>query len=282
MKTTSIKTVELPCGERVPAFGMGTWKMGEDPAAREEELATLRLGIDLGATLIDTAEMYGNGQSEKLVGEAIQGRRDEVFLVSKVLPQNASRKRMVSACDASLKRLGTDHIDLYLLHWRGDVPLAETVETFMTLQSKGKIRRYGVSNFDLSDVQELWAEGSGADVQTNQVLYNLSRRGIEWDLLPWLHEHRVPVMAYSPIEEARLLRHEGLIDFAHNHKMSPAQAALAWLLTRHDVIVIPKTSRRERLRQNMDALEIHFDKQQLAELDRIFPPPNGPRPLEMI
>lgn len=282
MKTTSIKTVELPCGERVPLFGMGTWKMGDDTATRAEELATLQLGIDLGATLIDTAEMYGGGQSEKLVGEAIQGRRDEVFLVSKVLPQNASRRRMVTSCDASLKRLGTDRIDLYLLHWRGDVPLAETIETFVALQSDGKIRHFGVSNFDLNDMQELWAESGGADVQTNQVLYNLSRRGIEWDLLPWLHEHRVPVMAYSPIEEARLLHLAGLVEFARHYKMTPAQVALAWLLTRHDVIVIPKTSRRERLRENFDALEIHFDKQQLAELDHIFPPPKGPRPLEMI
>ncbi|HZV33392.1 MAG TPA: aldo/keto reductase, partial [Verrucomicrobiae bacterium] len=200
-----MRTVQLPSGERVSAFGMGTWKMGEDPAAHADELETLREGIDMGATLIDTAEMYGGGMAEKLVGEAIAERRKEVFLVTKVLPQNASRRRMPAACEASLRRLGTDHVDLYLLHWRGDVPLAETMEAFIALQSAGKIRHYGVSNFDVSDMKELWSVDGGANVVTNQLLYNLSRRGIEWELLPLLRERHIPVMAYSPIEESRLL-----------------------------------------------------------------------------
>jgi diketogulonate reductase-like aldo/keto reductase len=282
MKAISIKTVQLPSGERVPAFGMGTWKMGEDPAAHGDEVETLREGIDLGATLIDTAEMYGGGLAEKLVGEAISGCRDDVFLVTKVLPQNASRRRMSASCDASLRRLGTDRIDLYLLHWRGDVPLEETIDAFISLQNAGKIRYYGVSNFDLSDMEELWSIPGGAEVATNQLLYNLSRRGIEWDLLPWLREHGLPVMAYSPIEESRLLLNPKLIAFAEHHEMTPAQAALGWLLSKDDVIVIPKTSRRKRLEENLHALEVHLTRAQLAELDRLFPPPNGPRPLEMI
>jgi diketogulonate reductase-like aldo/keto reductase len=282
MKTAGMKTVQLPSGERVPAFGMGTWKMGEDPSAHADELETLREGIDLGATLIDTAEMYGGGLAEKLVGEVLAGRRNEVFLVTKVLPQNASRSRMSASCEASLRRLGTDRIDLYLLHWRGDVPLAETVEAFMSLQSSGKIRHYGVSNFDVSDMRELWSVQGGGDVATNQLLYNLSRRGIEWQLLPLMRERHIPVMAYSPIEESRLLLNPTLIGFASRHKMTAAQAALAWLMAKDDVIVIPKTSRLERLQENLGALAHRLTKAQLAELDRLFPPPIGPRPLEMI
>lgn len=282
MTKFKVKTVQLLSGEHAPAFGMGTWKMGEDPAAHAEELATLRLGLDLGANLIDTAEMYGSGLSEKLVGEAISGRRDEVFLVTKVLPQNATRKKTLLACEKSLQRLGTEHIDLYLLHWRGGVPLAETIEAFKLLQKAGKIRHFGVSNFDVEDMRQLHEEASGAEAQTNQVLYNLSRRGIEWDLLPWLHEHRMPVMAYSPIEEARLLRIPELKDFAQRHEMKPAQVALSWLLSRENVIVIPKTSQRERLVENLESLEHPLTAEQLSELDRLFPPPDGPQPLEMI
>ena len=277
-----MKTVALPSGERVPAFGMGTWYMGEHRAARAEEIATLRLGLDLGATLIDTAEMYGDGRSEALVGEAIAGRRDEVFLVSKVLPQHASRRGTIAACEASLQRLGTDRLDLYLLHWRGGVPFAETMAAFIALQRAGKIRHYGVSNLDLDDMQALWSVPGGRVVQTDQLLYNLARRGIEWDLLPWLRERRIPVMAYSPIEQARILRHPGLVEFAGRYRMTPAQAALAWLLANDDVIAIPKTSHRERLRENLGALDHRLTKAQLAELDRLFPPPAGPRPLEML
>lgn len=277
-----MKQVRLPSGESVSAFGLGTWQIGEKPAARNEETATLRLGLDRGATLIDTAEMYGEGRSEELIAEAIAGRRDEAFLVSKVYPHNATRKGAVAACERSLQRLNTDRLDLYLLHWRGGVPLAETLQAFETLQRAGKIRHFGVSNLDLDDMQEWWPLAGGAAVQTNQVLYNLSRRGIEWDLLPWLRERHIPVMAYSPIEQARLLRNKKLTDFAQRHGMTASQAALAWLLSKDDVIVIPKTSRRERLLENLGALDIQLAPAQLAELDRLFPPPTGPTPLAML
>jgi diketogulonate reductase-like aldo/keto reductase len=272
----------LPSGKVVPAFGMGTWYMGEDPATYAEELATLRSGLDMGATLIDTAEMYGEGRAEKLVGEAIEDRREEVFLVDKVLPQNASRRRMATACEESLRRLGTDWIDLYLLHWRGEAPLRETVEAFQELQQAGKIRSYGVSNFGTDDMEELWSIPGGADVETDQVLYNLTRRGIEWDLLPWLRTHRIPVMAYSPIEHARLASNPKLEQFARHYDMTPAQVALAWLLAKPDVMVIPKASERDHLIENLGALEHHLTKAQLVELDRLFPPPKGPHPLEML
>jgi len=281
-KLGSSGTVRLPAGESVSAFGMGTWHMGEDAAAHPEEVATLRLGLELGARLIDTAEMYGDGRAEELVGEAIAGRRDEVFLVDKVLPSNASRRGTMAACDRSLRRLKTDRIDLYLLHWRGSVPLAETIAAFMQLQDAGKIRYYGVSNLDLEDMQEVWSVPGGQAVQTDQVLYNLSRRGIEWDLLPWLRERRIPVMAYSPIEEARLLENPKLVSFARRHGLTPAQAALAWLLAQEDVMVIPKTSRQERLKENLAALEHPLTPPQLSELDHLFPRPLGPRPLEML
>jgi diketogulonate reductase-like aldo/keto reductase len=277
-----MKTVILPSGERVSAFGMGTWMMGQDKAARAEEIATLRLGLDLGSNLIDTAEMYGEGRAEELIGEAIADRRDQAFLVSKVYPHNASRQGVVLACERSLRRLKTDRIDLYLLHWRGNVPLAETMDAFVALQQSGKIRHYGVSNLDLADLQELWAVPGGSATATDQVLYNLTRRGIEWDLLPHLREHGIPVMAYSPIEQAKLLRNRKLVEFAKRSGMTPAKAALAWLLASDDVIVIPKTSHRERLRENLAALEIRLTPSQLAELDQLFPPPTGPRPLEML
>ncbi len=277
-----MKHVLLPCGERVPALGMGTWNIGDDRSSRAEEIATLQLGLDLGLRLIDTAEMYGEGLSEQLVGEAIAGRRDEVFLVTKVYPHNAGRRDAVAACERSLRRLRTDRIDLYLLHWRGGVPLAETMEAFLALQQAGKIRHFGVSNLDLDDMRELWKVPGGDRVQTNQLLYNLGRRGIEWDLLPWLRERGVPVMAYSPIEQARLLRHAGLKAFAARHGIAPAQAALGWLLARDGVIAIPKTSRRDALRENAAALSVALDAAQLAELDALFPAPRGPRPLEML
>ena len=277
-----MRKVALPSGERVSAFGQGTWHMGENRAIRAKEIETLRLGLDLGASLIDTAEMYGEGRAEELIGEAIEGRRHEAFLVSKVYPHNASRRGAVAACDRSLRRLRTDRIDLYLLHWRGSVPLAETMEAFMALQQAGKIRHYGVSNLDLEDMQELWTVPGGSAVATDQLLYNLVRRGIEWDLLPWLRKHHIPVMAYSPIEQAKLALSRGLANFARKWDMTPAQAALAWLLANDDVIVIPKTSRRERLRENLGALDHKLTTAQLAELDRLFPPPTGPQPLEML
>ncbi len=277
-----MKTVRLPTGERVPAFGQGTWNIGDDAATRAEEIATLRLGVDLGATLIDTAEMYGDGRSEELIAQAIAGRRDQVFLVSKVYPQNASLKGARAACERSLKRLKTDRIDLYLLHWRGNVPLAETMQAFMRLQQAGKIRHYGVSNLDLKDMRELWKAPGGEAVQTNQLFYNLMRRGIERDLLPWLRQRRVPVMAYSPLEQAKLAGNRKLGAFAKRHGMTPAQAALAWLLAHDDVIVIPKTGRRERLRENLGALDHVLTAAQRAELDGLFPPPAGARALDML
>lgn len=277
-----MKKVRLPSGEEVPALGLGTWRIGDSRSQRAEEIATLRLGLDLGLTLIDTAEMYGSGRSEELIGEAIAGRRDEVFLVSKVLPSNATRRSTIAACEQSLRYLKTDRIDLYLLHWPGSVPLQETLQGFEALMAAGKIRYWGVSNFDLADMEEVVSLPGGAAVATNQVLYNLSRRGIEWDLLPWLRERSIPVMAYSPIEQARLLRNARLNDFARRHGMTAAQVALAWLLRTDDVIVIPKTSHRERLRENVAALEHPLSAEQLAELDRLFPPPKGPTPLEIL
>lgn len=276
-----MNTVTLPTGERVPALGLGTWQLG-DPANRSEELATLRLGLDLGATLIDTAEMYGDGLSEELVGEAIRGRRDEVFVVTKIYPHNATRKGVPAACERSLRRMGTDRIDLYLLHWRGSVPLAETVEAFMRLQSEGKIRCFGVSNLDRADIGELMSVPGGQKIQTDQVLYNLARRGIEWDLLPELRARRIPIMAYSPIEQGRLLRDKKLAQFAQRAGMTTAQTALAWLLAKDDVIVIPKTGHRDRLRENFGALDHKLTAAQIAELDRLFPPPSGAEPLEML
>lgn len=277
-----MKKVKLPSGERVSAFGMGTWYMGEDRSKRREEIATLRLGIELGAGLIDTAEMYGDGSAEELVGEAIAGRRDEVFLVSKVLPSNATHRGTVAACERSLRRLNTDRVDLYLLHWRGEVPFSETIAGFLELQRAGKIRQFGVSNLNLEEMKEFWSEPGGNAVQTNQLLYNLGRRNIEYDLLPWLREKSIPVMAYSPIEQARLLKQTKLVKFARKHALSPAQAALSWLLAKEDIIVIPKTSRRERLKENLRALDRALTPQEVSELDELFPPPTEPRPLEML
>jgi len=277
-----MKTVTLPSGTKVPVLGLGTWNMGDDRAARSEEIAALRLGLDLGLTLIDTAEMYGDGRSEKLIAEAIAGRRDEVFLVSKVLPGNATRHGTLTACERSLRHLNTDRIDLYLLHWRGGVPFAETLEALQALQRAGKICHYGVSNLDLAEMREWWKCAGGEACATNQLLYNLSRRGIEWDLLPWLSERRVPVMAYSPLEQARLMRNAKFVAFAKREGLTPAQMALAWLLRRDDVIVIPKSSRRGHVKENAAARDITLTAAQLAELDRLFPPPKSALALEML
>ncbi len=277
-----MKTVRLPGGETVPALGQGTWHMGDDAATRNEEIAALRLGLDLGLTLIDTAEMYGEGRAEELVGEAVAGRRDEVFLVSKVYPHNASRRGALAACERSLARLRTDRIDLYLLHWRGQVPLADTAAVFEELRRAGKIRHWGVSNLDLADMEELWALPGGAEAATDQLLYNLTRRGIEADLLPRLRERGVPVMAYSPIEQSRLLQDRRLKDFAKRAAMTPAQVALAWLLSKNDIVAIPKTSRRQRVKENAAALEHPLAPDQLEALGRLFPPPKGPVSLEML
>jgi diketogulonate reductase-like aldo/keto reductase len=277
-----MKQVRMPSGETVPALGQGTWLMGEQAASKRDEIASLRAGLDAGLRLIDTAEMYGDGRTESLVGEAIAGRREEVFLVSKVYPHNASRKRMPVACANSLRRLKTDRIDLYLLHWSGAVPLQETVEAFSRLQQEGHIRAWGVSNLDTGAMQELWALAGGREAQTNQLLYNLMRRGIEFDLLPWLRERGVPVMAYSPLEQGRLLQHRGLRQFAQARGITVAQAALAWLLAKDDVIAIPKTATPKRLAENLGALAHAYSAAELAELDRLFPPPRKAMPLDMI
>ena len=277
-----MKTVRLPCGQQVPALGQGTWKMGEVPALRAVELATLQRGLDLGLTVVDSAEMYGEGLAESLVGEAIAGRRDEVFLVSKVYPHNASRKSMRKACENSLRRLRTDRLDLYLLHWAGSVPLEETLEAFGDLQRAGLISEFGVSNLDLSDMRALRSLPGGDRVQVDQLLCNLTRRGIEFDLLPWLRQQGIPLMAYSPIEQGRLVADRHLVQFAARHGRTPAQVALAWLLSMDDVIAIPKTSSRARLEENVQALERPRDAAALAELATLFPPPKRPVPLAML
>jgi diketogulonate reductase-like aldo/keto reductase len=266
----------------VPALGQGTWNMGDDPAHRRAELEALRLGIELGMTLIDTAEMYGDGRSESLVGEAIAGQRDKVFLVSKVLPQNASRKGVARSCEASLARLKTDRLDLYLLHWSGSHPLAETLRGFEDLVAGGKIRAWGVSNLDLDEMKKLVALPGGRACATNQVLYNLSRRGIEFDLLPWSQTQRIPIMAYSPVEQGRILGNRVLKDVARRRRATPAQVALAWVLRHKDVVAIPKAANVAHVRENRKALDLGLDAQALAELDKAFPAPSDPQPLEMI
>lgn len=282
MPDSAIPRCTLPSGETVPALGQGTWYMGDGLRSREEEVAALRLGLDLGLTLIDTAEMYGNGASEQLVGEAITGRRDEAFLVSKVLPSNASKQGTIKACERSLERLGTDRLDLYLLHWRGGTPLRETLEAFEELEEAGKIRHWGVSNFDVSDMEELMALRGGTAVQVNQVLYNLTRRGIEWDLQPWCRERQIPLMAYSPIEQGRMLEHSALKRIAKRLDATPAQVALAWLLRQEGLIAIPKAGSPRHVEDNRAALDLQLSDEDLAELDETFPPPNRKQPLEIL
>jgi diketogulonate reductase-like aldo/keto reductase len=269
MPSAPVRTTRLPSGEAIPVLGLGTWYLAEDPRRREVELAALRLGLDLGMTLIDTAEMYGDGAAEELVGEAIAGRRDEVFLVSKVLPSNATRRGTIAACERSLRRLGTDRLDLYLLHWREDTPLEETLEGFGALVAAGKIRYWGVIP-------------GGDAVQTDQVLYNLSRRGIEFDLLPWCRERGLPIMAYSPIEQGRLLGDPTLQRVASQYGATPAQIALAWVIRQDGVSTIPKAGTPAHVRENHAALELRLDPQDLAALDRAFPPPRRKRPLEVL
>jgi diketogulonate reductase-like aldo/keto reductase len=277
-----MKHCELPGGGLVPALGQGTWYIGDDPSRRAEEIAAIRLGIELGMTLIDTAEMYGDGRSETLVGEAIAGLREQVFLVSKVLPSNASRKGMAKSCEASLKRLRTDRLDLYLLHWSSSHPLEQIVRGFEDLMQAGKIARWGVSNLDIEEMQQLYAVAGANACATNQVLYNLTRRGIEYDLLPWCREHRMPVMAYSPIEQGRVLGHRAVKRVAERHGATAAQVTLAWVLRGEGVIAIPKSGRPQHVRENFGALKLELTPEDLTELDAAFPPPAGPVPLEML
>jgi diketogulonate reductase-like aldo/keto reductase len=280
--TTVGSQITLPSGERIATLGQGTWYFAENPARRDEEVAALRLGLDLGMTVVDTAEMYADGAAEILVGEAIAGRRDEVFLVDKVLPQHATRRGTVRACEASLTRLGVEHIDLYLLHWRGGVPLGETIEGFADLLQAGLIRSWGVSNFDVHDMGELARIAGAEAVQTNQVLYNLSRRGPEFDLLPLLAARGVSVMAYSPIEQGRLLGHPALQEVARRHNATPAQIALAWVLRQGGVNAVPRAGNRDHVRENAAARDIRLNPQDLAVLDASFRPPSRPQPLEML
>jgi diketogulonate reductase-like aldo/keto reductase len=280
--TAELPMVTLPGGERVPALGQGTWHMGEDRRRIADEAAAVRLGIDLGMTLIDTAEMYGGGGAEEMVARAAEGVRDDLFIVSKVYPHNASRTGVVAACERSLKRLRTDRIDLYLLHWRGAIPLAETLEGFERLTRDGKIRYHGVSNFDRADMAEWVALKGGETVGADQVLYSLSHRGPEWDLVPWCRERGVAIMAYTPLGQGSMLGNRGLVEIARRRGATPAQIALAWLLRQEGTIVIPKAARAEHVRENRGALDVALTEDDLAALDRAFPPPKRRTALGML
>jgi diketogulonate reductase-like aldo/keto reductase len=272
-------TFELPGEKFIPRLGQGTWRMGERLDRHQSEVRALQLGFDLGMTLVDTAEMYGEGRAEVLVGQAIAGRRKDVFLVSKVYPHRASRNGVVTACEQSLQRLKTDYLDLYLLHWRGSIPLAETLEGFVQLKQKGMIREFGVSNFDNDDMKELVGLPGGEEVFTNQVLYNLTRRGIEWDLLPWCRQRKIPLMAYSPVEQGRLPAKMDSI--ARKVNGNRFQLALAWLL-HQDVLVIPKAASEAHVIENRKALDIQISEEIVSELNALFPPPTNKSALAML
>ena len=276
-----MRHVTLKSGDKVPVLGLGTWHMGERKSERAAEVAAIRLGLDLGIRLIDTAEMYGEGGAEEMLAEALAGRRDDIFLVSKVYPHNASRKGVVAACERSLKRLKTDRLDLYLLHWRGSVPLAETVEAFEALKKSGKIRQWGVSNLDADDMEELAGVPNGNSCASNQVLYHLDSRGIEWSVLPKCQKAEIMVMAYSPLGQGPLLRKPALKKVADKHGTDPAAIALAWVLRHRGVITIPKAVKPDHVRANMKALEVKLDAEDLKALDAAFPPPKKSAPLDM-
>jgi len=282
MSASPVRTTRLPGGAAMPVLGLGTWRMGEKKGGAGAEADALRLGLDLGMGLIDTAEMYGEGGAEQVVGDAIAGRRDAVFLVSKLYPQNATRAGTLEACERSLKRLRTDRIDLYLLHWRGGARLPVVVEAFGRLVEAGKIRHWGVSNFDQSDMAELVTLPGGKSVGTNQVLYNLKRRGIEFDLMPWCRTHKIPMMAYSPVDQGGLVAHPVLAAIGKRHGATPAQIAIAWLLRQPGVIVIPKASSPQHVRENRAAADVALTAADLQEIDKAFPPPRGAAPLEML
>lgn len=279
-----MKTVRLPDGEPVPALGQGTWRMGENRRARKDEIAALRLGIELGMTLIDTAEMYGEGGAEEIVGEAIVDQREHVFVVTKVYPHHASRTELPKACERSLKRLQIDTIDLYLLHWRGDIPLGETVRAFEKLRDQEKIRRWGVSNFDVDDMKEVVGlDRRASRCSANQVLYNLEERAIESGVLPWCRDRHIPVMAYAPVGHGRvLLENSALKRIARTLDATPAQIALAWLLQQPDVIAIPKATSQVHVRENAAAMAMSLTESELTELERALPPPKSKQPLPML
>lgn len=282
MPGAKIRTIALPSGVAMPTYGLGTWRMGENDRTRDAEVAALRHGLARGFTLIDTAEMYGDGEAETIVAEAVGPRRANVFIVSKVLPQNSSKRGTIAACERSLKRLRTDHIDLYLLHWRGSTPLSETVAAFAELKAAGKILNWGVSNFDTDEMRDLSKIDGANACATNQVLYNLTRRGIEYDLMPYCRARNVPIMAYSPIEQGRLLTHPGLREVAKRHGVTAAQVALAWLLRQDNIVTIPKATTLKHVDDNLAALSLHLTPEDLAMLDRHFPPPTRAEPLDML
>lgn len=277
-----IPTLPLPSGRAMPIFGVGTWRMGESARGRADEVKAVRAAIERGITLIDTAEMYGDGEAEAIVADATGSKRDDLFIVSKVLPMNASKRGTIAACERSLKRLRTDRIDLYLLHWRGGEPLSETVAAFRELKAAGKILDWGVSNFDIDDMRELVALDRDKECATNQVLYNLTRRGIEFDLVPFCGERGIPVMAYSPLEQARMLGDGTLRQVAQRHDASPAQVALAWLLRQPGIVTIPKATGIKHLDENIAALDIKLTADDLKTLDARFPPPKRATPLDML
>lgn len=278
---TDIPSVTLPSGARMPAFGLGTWRMGNERSRRKQETDAIAHAIDIGYPMIDTAEMYGEGVAEEAIADALTGRkRDAVYLVSKVYPHNASRLGTVAACERSLKRLKTERLDLYLLHWRGQHTFSETLEGFERLRRDGKIAEYGVSNFDRDDMEE-WAALDGGRCGTNQVMYNLARRGIEYDLVPWQRQHGIPVMAYSPLDQGPLLRHPALKAIAQRHGATPAQIALAWLLRQEGMVAIPKSADRSRVSENFGALKVTLADVDVTELDRTFPPPRRKTSLAM-
>jgi len=263
-------------------LGMGTWHMGECASDRAAEVAALRLGLDLGIRVIDTAEMYAEGGAEEVVGEAIAGRREDVLVVSKFYPHHAAPRELEAACARSLARLGIDRLDVYLCHWRGAVPLARTVPALNALVDSGRIASWGVSNFDVEDLEELFAIPGGERCAVNQVLYNLSRRGIEYDLLPWCAARGVQVMAYSPLDEGPLVKHPVLVSLARERGLTAAQLAIAWTIRHPGVCSIPKAAREQHVRDNAAGAQVRLDSEALAALDRAFPPPTRKRRLEVI
>lgn len=281
------RTIQLPDGTTLPAIGQGTWYMGEKQSSRREEVQALRYGIERGMTVIDTAEMYAEGGAEEVTGEAIKDCRDDVFLVSKVYPHHADRKQMITACERSLSRLGTDRLDLYLLHWRGGVPLEETVEALEQLKQSGKILRWGVSNLDTEDMQELWNIPAGQHCAVNQVLYHAASRGIEYELLPWLRERRIPVMAYCPLAQGgrlrkELLEHSVIREIAKDRGVSPSQIALSWVIRDGDILAIPKAVQLDHVAENAAAMDVILTQDEVVRLNETFPAPKGKVPLDIV
>lgn len=263
-------SVIFPDHRKVCALGQGTWKMGKSALREADEIDALRAGIELGMSVVDTAEMYGN---EEMVGAAIRGLRDRVFLVTKVLPGNASRTGTKAACERSLNRLKTDYVDLFLLHWGGPHPIEDTVASMIELQQEGKIKAWGVSNMDVPEMERFYAVPGGVSCAANQILYNLAHRGVEYDLLPWCRERHLPVMAYSPADEGRLSRNPVLMEIAQKHEATPVQITLAWILRCPGMIAIPKAGSVTHVQENYRSLSIRLTAEDVDLLDGAFPPP---------